>query len=318
MKTKNQIKNRLRGFVNSIENKYPHLDQWINDLRLRKGKDLPRCPSWCFLPIDAWTSMARTKHGFTEDIPPDDIIKEIINLQIAGTWQYSQGIYSIDNSLLPALIDTEIKGDFPIDVLHRLPEYALYISTPNCTIADLKIDGFFVTLEFNILSQDERIVLYIDREDPFIIRLPLKEITISEAIESTIEENFEVDKKEFDRTVTFVSAIISILLYICSDAPEIEDLERPNEFPKRLRPKKTKFGWKIFPQSKPIFWDVGKGIGKKLYLAEQEDARLGSAKRTHLRRGHWHGFWTGKRDAERRLKYNWIPPLIAGGKNEKD
>ncbi|MCR3693455.1 hypothetical protein M8449_26645, partial [Citrobacter freundii] len=41
--------------------------------------------------------------------------------------------------------------------------------------------------------------------------------------------------------------------------------------------------------------------------------------RVHLRRGHWHGFWSGKRDEPeaRKFSYHWLPPQIIGGRRHE-
>lgn len=41
--------------------------------------------------------------------------------------------------------------------------------------------------------------------------------------------------------------------------------------------------------------------------------------RAHLRRGQWHGFWSGKRDGleDRIFSYRWLPPQVIGGRQRK-
>lgn len=41
-----------------------------------------------------------------------------------------------------------------------------------------------------------------------------------------------------------------------------------------------------------------------------------SPKRPHMRRGHWHNFWTGPRDGDRKLVLHWIPPTFIGAKED--
>ena len=75
-------------------------------------------------------------------------------------------------------------------------------------------------------------------------------------------------------------------------------------------------------------WDVGIRIGAAIRKyrsdvkiensASSEEVepkeRTGHASpRPHMRRGHWHHFWTGARkDAERKLVLRWIPPTFIG------
>ena len=38
----------------------------------------------------------------------------------------------------------------------------------------------------------------------------------------------------------------------------------------------------------------------------------------HARGGHWHRFWTGPLDGERRLKIKWLPPTIVNAHLVRD
>ena len=49
------------------------------------------------------------------------------------------------------------------------------------------------------------------------------------------------------------------------------------------------------------------------------------AKRPHIRRAHWHGYWAGPRkpkldmpedQQQRRFFYHWLHPMIVGGKED--
>lgn len=58
--------------------------------------------------------------------------------------------------------------------------------------------------------------------------------------------------------------------------------------------------------SKPVA--VGKAISKNLQQA--------SARKSHVRQGHWHKYWYGPKNGERRLLPKWIPPVIVGESRE--
>ncbi|MGC6378155.1 hypothetical protein ACNO7L_10190 [Bisgaard Taxon 45] len=50
-----------------------------------------------------------------------------------------------------------------------------------------------------------------------------------------------------------------------------------------------------------------------------KDSKNGSHKtrRPHIRRAHWHGYWTGKRDEPENRKFDlkWLPPFAVGLKD---
>ena len=43
-----------------------------------------------------------------------------------------------------------------------------------------------------------------------------------------------------------------------------------------------------------------------------------TAKRPHMRRGHWHHFWTGPMDSaqDRKLVLKWLPPIFVGSSQD--
>ena len=56
---------------------------------------------------------------------------------------------------------------------------------------------------------------------------------------------------------------------------------------------------------------------RKGYAAEKNRAETDGShapKAPHVRRAHWHNYWTGAREsAERCLVLKWIPPVFVGG-----
>jgi len=43
-----------------------------------------------------------------------------------------------------------------------------------------------------------------------------------------------------------------------------------------------------------------------------------SSPRAHVRRAHWHGYWTGPRDGEQKFVLKWLSPVLVGGGEEKE
>ena len=78
-------------------------------------------------------------------------------------------------------------------------------------------------------------------------------------------------------------------------------------------PKKTKKGWAA-RQGLQI-WNVGVRIGATIreYLQKtgQDECASGRTLRPHIRRAHWHGYWTGPRNDPEHKKYihKWIPAI---------
>ncbi|MFM2415427.1 MAG: hypothetical protein RL385_150 [Pseudomonadota bacterium] len=48
-------------------------------------------------------------------------------------------------------------------------------------------------------------------------------------------------------------------------------------------------------------------------LRETDEPTGGGPPRApHLRRAHWHRFWTGPRDGERAIRLRWLSPILVG------
>jgi hypothetical protein len=94
--------------------------------------------------------------------------------------------------------------------------------------------------------------------------------------------------------------------YICSEGADIADPDDPAWRP--MRRTRT-------PAKRTRQVAVGYRIGTAL-----RHARVGGAGRggthaspaAHLRRAHWHHYWVGPRNGERRLELRWIPPVAVG------
>ena len=107
---------------------------------------------------------------------------------------------------------------------------------------------------------------------------------------------------------------LSLLLYLCSDCPDLGDREPPQY----IEPKIIKGRNKWIPRQKPEVWNVGVRLGAAIkryheYSSAQEGEGndTGRSVRPHIRRAHWHGYWTGpkKESARQKFIYKWIPPI---------
>ncbi len=105
--------------------------------------------------------------------------------------------------------------------------------------------------------------------------------------------------------------LISLVLYLCSANPDFGVSERP------ARPTSTKtkkHGWRLFQASGPTIWHIGERIGRLIREARESEA-CGTSDRSvrpHIRRAHWHGYWSGPLSGPRRFDYQWMPPIPVG------
>jgi len=77
----------------------------------------------------------------------------------------------------------------------------------------------------------------------------------------------------------------------------------------------------MFPPPAPVRWDVAVRLGAAIRAGRartesEEAAERASGVRPHIRRAHWHLYWTGPRTSERVPRLHWLPPIpvnVEGG-----
>jgi hypothetical protein len=107
---------------------------------------------------------------------------------------------------------------------------------------------------------------------------------------------------------------LSVLLYICTVNAEIKNADGSASQPSRPQAKPDKHGnMRMFAAKKPQVWLTGTRLGAALDAAHarqrEEYERTGRTVMGHMRRAHYHGFWSGPREGERRFNLKWLPPI---------
>ncbi len=322
---------RPRLLLDQITKAFP--DAWKNaDLfRADMGRDgLPEWPSFCFLPIAGWLSIAE---ACGTQANPLQQLGRVSELAALGAWRYTQGIYRFDPDLLAALVDTPLDGDLPQSILYRLPEWSVYVETPGLTYLGNPAHGFFAFLEHDVNTHKDELRLLIDCDDqlasmpvpigPWAIRHALTQM--SESARKNIEAAGGGSQVALPGTSHIaelsvaIAPFLSLLLYLCAENAEYPDGQRPS----LPRPVKTKRGPKLFAPAQARVWDMGVRIGAALRRARASSATGNgqgghAAPRPHIRRAHWHGFRSGPiKDSQgvaiptvaRPFALKWLPPI---------
>ncbi len=297
---------------------YPGAWRTYDAFRADRGKDLPDWPEWCFAPMA--TSYAIVSNGNGRLTPA--IVGDVGRLAALAAWRTTQGIYRFDPELYAALINTPLTSELPVEVLFRLPEWCVYIETPGMTWGASTLYGFFAHLESDANSGQVELRLLIDSADALLpIPLHVGKWSLAEAASKAIAQGqvqgkavgLSIDAAVDAEIVEVTSPLVSLLLYLCAEDPEIGDGTRRPKIPE---PTKTKAGWRMFAPDAPSTWEVGVRLGAALRRAREADeaSRHDSGSegqrgrpRAHIRRAHWHTFRFGTGRTERRLK--WLPPL---------
>jgi hypothetical protein len=306
---------------------YPMLNKHLNRYIGLKHAGKLAWPDWCLLPMGGWYAIVSEAHSDQLDDKnalPLALIPEIGRLAAMGTWRYSQGIYTFDKDFYQTLISTPLTKELPADVFYRLPEWCLYIVTPEQTWLNNPLHGFWVHLEHDSNTGRAELRLLLDT-DKHLIAFPLHigAWTLTEAIDRALQEadkhliaiNLEALGISTLAHLTpdlnaSLTPLINLILYLCADAPEITPDKHPGTYPHRPNYNKTKDGNTLFPATKPHYWQIGEHIGNTLRQANQHSSSTNSSKKPHLRRGHWHGYWTGKRNEQQTFGYKWLMPQL--------
>lgn len=286
---------------------------------------------------------------------PEDRSADVATVGALAAWRVTKGIYSFDSTVLDALWHTPVTGDIPVEVLERLPEWCCYIPLPPRQILYDTCRGFFVHLEHDVNTGRRELRLLLDYEPLRLVGIPLHLVGgLPACVEAMMEESYRL-YREARRPAAEVVAqgvaaassaerlmadiardsarelepLISLTLYLCSTTAEIRG--RDVDFKPLRRPsiKFTKRGPRLFPPPEASMWEVAYRLGATLRAAGPgvsgpDRGGTHASPRPHIRRAHWHAFWTGpkasrveQQTGERRLVLKWLPPIpVAVGEDD--
>lgn len=307
---------RLRAHLASVTRRYP--DAWSQLAGFRRDKKaLGGWPDWCDVPLSA--AYAIVTAG-TDRQPSNTDASVVGGL---GTWRLTQGVYRFDADLLEALWTTPIER-VPAELLYRLPEWCVYLETPGRQFSNARMHGCFVWLEWDVNARRTELRTIIDTGDmlyPLILHL-LPGGTLEACLDAAMGEslrNMPTDRnmpaglweaaRDIMRQVW--PGIIALTLYLCSDEPDMTNSAGTAATP---RPPTRRKDGTIIPASAPVEWVIGSRLGRQLRQARSQQHQGGehAAPRPHVRRAHFHHYWTGPKAAGQTLSLRWLHPVLVG------
>jgi hypothetical protein len=256
-------------------------------------------------------------------------------------WRMGKGIYRFDPDLLQELWETPVTGEIPGEVLLRLPEWCVYLELPGKTLGrDMRVEGCFAFVDweprFGVRAE---LCLVADTAEGLLPAAPIVlGGTIEEGMRTAMgnyigigaDAGVEISKqwredveKLAPGTTGAAEPIVSLCLYLCSGEPDIAGmLPKMPEWPTHPAPVRIKGGEKTFAADSPRIWGAGWRLGAILRKARDERAPGAEPKEAapesagerhgpapHIRRAHWHTFWTGPRSGPRKPAVKWIRPV---------
>lgn len=303
---------RIQNHITRITAQYPQTWQKAEEFRLKNGDDV-HWPEWCYLPTGGSTVIVESYHG-------PQHIASIPEHSALAPWRLSQSIYSFDPEVKAELYKTSISCEIPAKAFLGLPEWCVYIDNPELEFHTRPILGFFAHLEYDLRDQHTELRIVMDLGETTMM-LPLH---LDNTLEDSIQKMFlaifsalGIEKPENIPPFLMqmvpeeetIHKMINLILYLCADPDFQSSSGSPLPPPARPQPKKTKKGLRMFPPQKPTYYMSGFSLGEKLRSARSQDGEpTGNKQRPHVRRAHWHTYWTG--EGRSNLKVRWLHPIL--------
>jgi len=310
-----------------MKKQWPNIWQDVKSFRAEKGKKLPDWPDWCYIPIAAGCAIISQGNLNNIDCLFDFKFNPAI-ITAAATWRVTQGVYRFDRDLYDSLINQPIEGNIPCEAFMRLPEWCVYIECFPGTICFFKepVEGFWSHLEYDVNDGHMELRFVIMLENGHNIPLPvyLGSWTLDEglkrmlSVSEKLTESFNLGiKLSGIDLLKYIEPIIQLVLYLCADNADMPS--RPIHPSSRVR-----MSGQADVVREVRLWPVGERLGAAIRRYREEtqqksessenDKVLGThaSPRPHIRRAHYHHFWTGPRDnkkGERKLILRWLPPI---------
>ena len=320
--------------ADTLSNRYPEVWEKMEDFHDHNGAGgLPSWKEWCYAPMAA--SIAIVSGGLDVRL---NMMADAQAIAAVAPWRISKQVYRLDPELERTLADQD-DMTVPGEILLSLPFLSFYVEVSTDVLDLPDLHGFFVHLEDDVNThQAELRILYVDKKGQVMFGQPIyiDAGTIQESLKRVNETSrINAVMADIDPSIVqthpqlkdMLKKSLQIILYLCSDNKEIIKRERKEKVQgqqvsagKRQKDVKDRY-----QELEP--WDVGIRIGTAIKRARmQYETSAPSANgthaspRPHMRRGHWHHFWTGKRDDEaaRKLILRWVPPTAVNAGLDAD
>lgn len=262
----------------------------------------------------------------------------VVTAEAARLWRRHRVVYRVHPGLADSLIETDTRTSVPCSVFARLPHPDPFVVFPTPIPAPMVVDGpvrviappVFVGMLVTGMTKYESVCSTADPDlDQLVVALASRiqyegghpthdESTVMVPVSGTYSVDALIQRAEpygglgtlaTDGKRHVHNLALSLLLYLCSDRRDARDYAPdPGRRHRKQRHRK---------ESRTIV-DLGFDIGPALHAARRQadddgDGTRGQAGekrvRAHLRRAHWHTYWTGPREAKT-PEVRWLHPIL--------
>lgn len=284
-------------------------------IRAGKGVDLPDWPDWCYLPVAG--AIAVTSGGGGVGL---DQVRAAAILAALAAWRVGQGVYSFDATLQKTLWGQPLADALPETLLFRLPEWCVYIPTPDTLWGGQRLYGFFTHLEFDPQTGGQELRIVWDTANALIpTPILLGHGGLAASFHALFAEmGVSAPPAELAEMTAAFQGALNCILYLCAQNRDLTDQYGRDRVPERPQPIRTKRGLRIPPADHVRQWQVGWRVGAAIRQASLRSPtpsadHAHARPRPHLRKAHWHLYWTGPRAGPRTPRVRWLSPIPVGG-----
>ena len=299
---------------------YPKLWDTIDRLVKVPESEIKWDRSVCYCPVAASIS------ALTLYLPESTAAGKASFASALATWRRGKFIYKFDESLMFEIVSMAEDVKIPVEILYQIPAQCIYIEFTNDPKPNYPA-GFFAHIEHDINTGEKELRIHmIDKAGncsaQYIIHL-IPDGTINDGIDEAINlirKNSknglsklagEFSAQYLDRIRQDAIQAVQLVLYICAENADIKEDESQS---------------KIYRKSGTIldkYREIRKynvGVKTGIILRKNENARNfipvtdgdnnpAWQVRSHLRRAHWHHFWTGSGE-NKKLILRWVNSII--------
>lgn len=270
----------------------------------------------------------KQKLFYDKDPTSTHILDGIINATATAAsiheWCKYRQIYRFEKDIADAICQSDA-ASLPIDTLEHLPYPSLMLQCQNMVVSEEtgeSWDKILVTI-----AKDALVINIVDdnSEHPTISAMTFMMSKRTRTVRDMFNKTQYMFAKQRgapdpDREIreNLFMTTLALLAYIASSPDDITT-ETPAQIKgimARPTPKPTKVA------DHDTVNIVGETVVRQFVKSRDAYERERASKMTqhhrtpapHMRRAHWHHFWTGPRDGERKLVCHWVPPTFVNAK----
>ncbi len=267
------------------------------------------------------TTPKSTRNPFELLTQDASFVSDAVALNALAAWRLTKGIYVFDHDWYLEVYNADISQNLPWDMLTRLPEWCVYICTPNWNTEFGARHGFFAWLGYNPIEREAEMYFLMDHTDETLgfLSLPkansidegvakVSATSVTAAQEKQLPELIGLPEvtKDIGNTITTMTALV---LYLCIQSPDIHNTSGLT--PHKPQPKTIKGESRFFAANTDTIFEVGYHMGRHLRQAIQAhnaESQGHNSPRPHVRRAHFHTYRTGMGRKETVLRF--LSPIL--------